>query len=178
MAHILKTVLIFPERYTFADRSFSWHDFCIIKFMKDKTSHFERMMILIGILVVTHGEFGKELLKSAELILGKQEKVMCLGLNEGDDVLKLKDKVRKGIIDLDEGEGVLVLTDMFGGSPFNVTSANLKELTFNYLTGVNLPMLIEALSSRHSYDVNTLAEMCYKSGIEGIRNMNKEILSK
>lgn len=136
------------------------------------------MIILIGILVVTHGEFGKELLKSAELILGKQENVLCLGLNEGDDVLKLKDKVKQGIIDLDEGDGVLVLTDMFGGSPFNVTSANLKELTFNYLTGVNLPMLIEALSSRHNCDVNLLADMCYKTGIEGIRNMNKEILNK
>lgn len=135
------------------------------------------MVDLIGILIVTHGEFGKELLKSSELILGKQENVLCLGLNEGDDVLKLKDKVKKSIEKLDDGEGVLVLTDMFGGSPSNVTAANLRELDFKYLTGVNLPMLIESLTSRQNCSLKELADKSFKTAIDGIKNISKEILA-
>ncbi|QSQ08079.1 PTS system fructose-specific EIIA component [Koleobacter methoxysyntrophicus] len=128
---------------------------------------------MIGILLVTHGKFGNELIKSAELIVGRQKNTLALGLEHGDDVEELRRKVKEAIKDLEQGHGVLVLTDLFGGSPSNVSTANMKEMKFQCLTGVNLPMLLEAFSSREYADLDTLADRCYHAGIEGIRNIKK-----
>ncbi|RKL63642.1 PTS mannose transporter subunit IIAB [Thermoanaerobacteraceae bacterium SP2] len=133
---------------------------------------------MIGILIVTHGEFGKELLRSAELIVGKQEKVLCLGLNHGDDIYQLKENVKHSIKELDTGKGVLVLTDLFGGSPSNVAAANLKDLKFKSLTGVNLPMLIEALISRQDHDLSEIVKLCYDAGVQGIKNIEEALQSQ
>ncbi len=130
---------------------------------------------MIGVLIVTHGNFGKELLKSAELIIGEQKNVKTLSLNHGDNVEELYSCVNKQIEQLDDGEGVLVLTDLFGGSPSNVTAANMKETYFESLTGVNLPMLIEALDSRVNYSLKDLASKVYKAGIDGIKDIRYEL---
>ena len=131
---------------------------------------------MIGILIVTHGNFGTELLKSAELIIGKQDNVKTLGLNHGDNVDELYDRVSEAIKELDNGDGVLVFTDLFGGSPSNVVARNMEHLNFYSLTGVNLPMLIEALSNRKCFSIDKLITSSYKAGYEGIRNI-REILS-
>ena len=130
---------------------------------------------MIGILVVTHGNFGTELLKSAELIIGKQENVKALSLNQGDNVEELCDNVSKSIKQLDKGDGVLVLTDLFGGSPSNVTATNMKNGHFQSLAGVNLPMLIEALDARNNEKLEELVDKVYTSGVEGIRNIRHEL---
>lgn len=130
---------------------------------------------MVGLILVTHGNFSQEILNSAELILGKQEKVVTLGLNHGDSIEKLKDDVRKALNELEEGQGVLVLTDLFGGSPTNVTAANMKEKRFECLTGLNLPMLIEALTSRSTCLFEKLAQRCREAGISGIKNLSIEL---
>jgi PTS system mannose-specific IIA component len=131
---------------------------------------------MIGILIVTHGDFGRELLKSAELIVGKQEKVKTLSLKRGDNIESLYSSVNKDIGLLDDGEGVLVLTDLFGGSPSNVTAANMKETYFESLSGVNLPMLIEALNTRvNEISLKELTNKVYKVGIDGIKNIRCEL---
>lgn len=126
---------------------------------------------MIGILIVTHGKFGQELLKSAELIIGKQENVLTLGLEHGDSIEELNDKVKTSIEKLDEGDGVLVLTDLFGGSPSNVVAKNMEQLNFHSLTGVNLPMLIEALITREIVDIEELVNSAFKAGYEGVKNI-------
>lgn len=131
---------------------------------------------MVGILIVTHGKFGHELLKSAELIIGQQENVLTLGLEHGDSIEELHQKVRNSIEKLDEGDGVLVLTDLFGGSPSNAAATNMEHLNFHSLTGVNLPMLIEALSMRECVGIEELVESAYKAGYEGIKNIG-EILN-
>ncbi|MBA1335931.1 MAG: Phosphoenolpyruvate-protein phosphotransferase of PTS system [Firmicutes bacterium] len=128
---------------------------------------------MIGILLVTHGDFGTELIKSAELIIGHQTNVKSLCLHQGDDVERLKAEVRKAIMDMDEGEGVMVLTDLFGGSPANVCAANMKDLNFSSLTGVNLPMLLEAMCSRKNNDLASTMKLSYQAGIDGIVDMKK-----
>lgn len=130
---------------------------------------------MVGILIVTHGNFGTELLKSAELIIGKQENVETLGLNLGDNVQELYNAVGEAIQRLDNGEGVLVLTDLFGGSPTNVTAGNMNKYKFESVSGVNLPMLIEALDSRNIMPLNNLLAKAIQSGIEGIKNIRKEL---
>lgn len=134
---------------------------------------YERKIPMIGILLVTHGNFGTELIKSAELIIGQQANVKSLSLHHGDDVDKLKSDVRKAIMEMDEGQGVLVLTDLFGGSPANACAANMKDLNFESLTGVNLPMLLEAMCSRKNNDLAKTAELCCMAGLEGIKDIKK-----
>ncbi|NLV75633.1 MAG: PTS sugar transporter subunit IIA [Tissierellia bacterium] len=133
---------------------------------------------MIGILIVTHGNFGLELLKSAELIIGKQENVETLSLNHGDDVEELYNNVKKSIKKLDKGEGVLVFTDLFGGSPSTATAINMKDLQFESISGVNLPMLIEALDSRNNYNLEDLVDKVIQIGIDGIKNIRNELTEK
>lgn len=130
---------------------------------------------MIGILIVTHGNFGLELLKSAELIIGKQENVETLSLNHGDDVEELYNNVKKSIKKLDKGEGVLVFTDLFGGSPSNATAINMKDLRFESVSGVNMPMLIEALDLRISYSLEELVDKVIQTGVDGIKNIRNEL---
>lgn len=126
---------------------------------------------MIGILIVTHGKFGHELLKSAELIIGQQKNVLTLGLEHGDSIEELHHQIKTSIEKLDEGDGVLVLTDLFGGSPSNAAAANMEHLNFHSLTGVNLPMLIEVLSMRECVDIGELVDSAFKAGYEGIKNI-------
>ncbi|AEM79293.1 PTS system, mannose-specific IIA component [Thermoanaerobacter thermohydrosulfuricus] len=132
---------------------------------------------MIGILVVTHGNLGKELLKSAELIVGKQERTMALGLFPGDNIEELKDNILKTIEILDEGDGVLIFIDFYGGSPANATIISSKDLGENvkveYITGVNMPMIIEALTMRKIYNLSSLKEHCIERGVCGIKDLRK-----
>lgn len=136
---------------------------------------------MIGVLIVTHGDFGKELLKSAELIVGKQSHVMTLGLFHGDSVESLRENISKAIDELDEGDGVLVFVDLYGGSPSNATAMNMeKTLTnsrFECITGVNLPMVLEALTMRTSYTLERLKEHCKQMGHQGIKDLYRELYS-
>lgn len=135
-------------------------------------------MNLIGILIVSHGNFAEELLKSAELIVGEQKQVKTLGLYHGDSVEQFFEEVSSSIKELEEGEGVLVLVDLFGGSPSNVTAASLKNINFESLTGVNLPMLLETLCLRKSYPINDLIKLAMEAGVKGVRDIKSVLESK
>ena len=111
---------------------------------------------MINILVVTHGNFGNELIKSAEMIAGKQENIESLGLFVEDDFDMFKSKVKNKIKELENEEGVLVLVDMFGGTPSNASFANLNNLDLECVTGLNLPMMLEVLINRN---IKTLKEL-------------------
>lgn len=129
---------------------------------------------MIGIIVVTHGEFSKEIIKSCELIAGPAEKVSALTLNRNDNIENLNNKFLKKLDELDDGDGVLVLTDLLGGSPSNVASVNLKKgCKYQALTGLNLPMLLEAIINREEKELEELAELCKNAGTSGINHINK-----
>lgn len=130
---------------------------------------------MIGVLIVTHGNFSVEIVKSAELIMGKQEKVKTLTLIYGDNVEILKEQIYENIKELDDGSGVIVITDFFGGSPTNATFFNMKDLKFNAVTGLNLPMLLELFCFREELDVDSLAKRITKAGIEGVRDLNEAL---
>lgn len=130
---------------------------------------------MIGIIIVTHGDFGKYIIESAELIAGKQSNIMSLGLKHGDSVEELKNTLKENIIKMDEGDGVLVFVDLFGGSPSNVTLMNMKEVRFKSITGLNMPMLLEAITSRNGCSIEELADRCADIGRSGIRELHKEL---
>lgn len=135
------------------------------------------MKALIGIIVMTHGNFSSELVKSCELIAGPAEKVATLTLNRDDNIESLNEKFVQKLEELDEGDGILVLTDLLGGSPSNVASFNLKKgRKYESLTGVNLPMLLEAMVNRDNNSLEDLVHLCMEAGISGIKHIN-EMLS-
>src|SRR5690625_953705 len=107
--------------------------------------------------------------------MGKQSSIETLELNADDDIIQFRDKVRSAANKLDTGKGVIVLTDLLGGSPYNVTAALIKENNWESITGVNLPMLMEAISSREFHSLSTLAQCCYDTGMEGIKNVRNEL---
>ena len=132
---------------------------------------------MIGILIVTHGEFGKELIKSAELIVGKQENVSSLSLKPGDDIDAFHLSIKKEIDKLNNGNGVIVFTDLFGGTPSNTVLRTMMEKKIQSITGVNLPMLLETLVLRNSdITLESLVSQCIKEGTSGIVDVSKKLL--
>ncbi len=134
---------------------------------------------LINILLLTHEDFGKAMLKSAELVLGSVDGVESLGLHRGDDIVEFCSKINKKIEELNQGDGVLVFVDLFGASPYNAAAMASSEAKVPYkcITGLSFPMLLEALTMRSSYNLDELAEHCMESGKDGIKELFKELSS-
>lgn len=107
---------------------------------------------MIGIVVVTHGDLARELVSATELILGKQDALRALPLHPDEDVDAIRDRLSQAIADVDSGEGVVILTDMFGGTPSNVALPHHVEGKVEVLMGVNLPMLLKLASARAGTD--------------------------
>ena len=127
------------------------------------------------VVIITHGNFGKELLESVEMIMGEQKDVVTRGLNLGDDVESLRADIEK-IVDENQksNKDTIVLVDLFGGSPSNIALSLLKHYDVRVMTGVNMPMLIEMLSSRNNYDygIEDLVERSYRAGTDGIKKID------
>ncbi|MCU0596990.1 MAG: PTS sugar transporter [Desulfobacterota bacterium] len=128
---------------------------------------------MIGLLIVTHCDLGKELLNAAEFIVGKIEAVDTIAITEtsGTDLLRKRIEAKVGA--LEKGDGVLILTDMFGGTPSNLSLSFLKEGKIEVLTGVNLPMVIAIVQNRPNLKVAALAEKAQEAGKMGISLASK-----
>jgi PTS system mannose-specific IIA component len=114
---------------------------------------------MIGILVVTHCQLGEALIAAAEFIIGSKPKAMLfvsIDINENAD--KLRKKIAEGIKTVDKGKGVLILTDMFGGTPSNLSYSFLEEDRVEVISGVNLPILIKAENLQSGNELNKLAK--------------------
>lgn len=129
----------------------------------------------IGVIAVTHKEAAQSLLDSAEMIFGKQENVKAVPFFENEDGQMLKRKLEEAVVELNSEDGVLFLVDLFGGTPFNASfMIAQKSQTAEIVTGLNLPMLVEALMSKGTMDLLSLAETVKKAGIDGIRSGKAE----
>jgi PTS system mannose-specific IIA component len=124
---------------------------------------------MIGILVLTHGELALQFVNTARLIgLRSEEKVAGLSIDPGDAPDMLRDQVAQAIKTVNGGSGVLILTDLFGGTPTNLSLSFLEEGKVEVVTGLNLPMLIKAINSRSDHDLSGLAKLAADSGKENI----------
>lgn len=129
---------------------------------------------MVGIIVMTHGALSEGIVDAAELITGPVTQVETLSLRREDNVNDLNAAFLAALDRVDTGDGVLVLTDLLGGSPCNVASMNLRERSYRVLSGVNLPMFIEALSSRDSAgSAEELQAACREAGVQGVKNINQ-----
>ena len=101
---------------------------------------------MIGIVIVTHSQLGDALIEAAEFILGdRPDTMVSVSINLKEDVDKLRQKISEGIKKVDNHKGVLILTDMFGGTPSNLSYSFLEEGKVEVISGVNLPILIKAV---------------------------------
>jgi PTS system mannose-specific IIA component len=113
---------------------------------------------MIGIVVVTHSQLGEALIEAAEFIVGNRpEGVVSVSIDLNQNADKLREKVAAGIKKAGREEGVLLLTDMFGGTPSNISYSFLEEGQVEVLSGVNLPILVHALNSRVKMGLSELA---------------------
>ncbi len=123
---------------------------------------------MIGLLIISHCDLGRELLNAAELILGRLEAASAISVTQTSETSELLTTISKQIVAIDQGEGVLVLTDMFGGTPSNLSLSFLKEETVEVLTGVNLPMVVEVAQCRQRMTLSELGEKAQEAGKKGI----------
>ncbi|RJQ76489.1 MAG: PTS sugar transporter subunit IIA [Desulfobacteraceae bacterium] len=131
----------------------------------------------VGVLIITHGPLARELVQTAELIVGKVEQLRTLSVDSTFDVDLLNAQVQEAITAVDRGRGTIILTDLFGGTPSNISLSFLEEGKVDVVTGVNLPMLIKLAQAREGKDLADVARLCYESGREGVY-MASEILKK
>jgi PTS system mannose-specific IIA component len=122
---------------------------------------------MIGLLLVAHAGLARELLTAAEMIVGKIDKAEAIGIAPDDQVENIRDAIAEAINTVGPDE-VIIMTDMFGGTPSNIGLSFLDENRVEVLTGVNLPMVIKFFSERTSYGVVALAERLKKCGCESI----------
>ncbi len=123
---------------------------------------------MIGGLIVTHGRLAVELLNAAEAIVGDIQNIAAVSIGWHDDVDMASDMVEKAIKRVDSGAGVLILTDMFGGTPTNIASTFLDRGAIEIVTGVNLPMLIKLTQLGPEDDLAAAAKLVRENGQNNI----------
>jgi len=121
----------------------------------------------IGVVIVTHTDYGVHLLKAAEMIIGPQENVSPISIEVGVDTAETAKLLDSAITAVEQGGGVMLLTDMFGGTPTNLSLSLFAKHHIEVVTGVNLPMLIKVLSTR-SKALDLLAADAKSAGVQGI----------
>jgi PTS system mannose-specific IIA component len=132
---------------------------------------------MIGVLITTHGNLGSELIKAAELIRGALKGIIPISIDQTKGVEDLKKEISAAIKKLDQGQGVLILTDLFGGTPSNISLSFMKEGKVEVITGVNLPMLLKLPDAREGISLKEFAQNIKDYGIKNI-SLASEILSK
>ena len=127
---------------------------------------------MVGIILASHGEFAEGILQSGAMIFGEQQNVAAVTLMPSEGPQDLREKIEAAIASFDDREQVLILVDLWGGTPFNQSSALLEgqEDKWAIVSGLNLPMLIEAYGARFSdASAHEIAQKIHQTAIEGVR---------
>ena len=119
---------------------------------------------LVGGLVVTHGQLGQELVAAAETIVGATLPIVAVSIGWNDDVAESQRKIEVAVQKVDTGKGVIILTDMFGGTPSNLALPLLKKGELEIVTGVNLPMIIKVANQAPNDSLSELVTRVKQQG--------------
>ncbi|MGO9147208.1 MAG: PTS sugar transporter subunit IIA [Desulfomonilia bacterium] len=131
---------------------------------------------MVGIIIVAHGELARAFAETAQMIVGPAEAFKACSFVQGSDVDSLRKMLKTSIKEVNRGAGVIILTDMFGGTPSNISLSFLENGKIEVITGVNLPMVITALTKRSGKDIGELARMLKEGGAKNI-HIASEILA-
>ncbi|HNS14362.1 MAG TPA: PTS sugar transporter subunit IIA [Syntrophorhabdaceae bacterium] len=123
---------------------------------------------MIGLVVAAHFNLAREMVAATELIVGKQKQFAYVDIFPDEDVEVIKGKIVSAIKETSAGDGVIILTDMFGGTPSNISLSFLEEGKVEVVAGVNLPMLIKLTIYREGKSINELAEFITQYGQKNI----------
>lgn len=133
---------------------------------------------MVGVVVVTHCELGKELISAAQLVVGEELKeFQSVSIDPKEGSEEIREKIMAAIRKVDAGQGVLILTDMYGGTPSNISLSFLEEKKIEVITGVNLPMLLKLATYHDEMDLESLATFITEYGQRNI-NLASEVLKK
>ena len=124
---------------------------------------------MIGGIIVCHGHMAEELLNALTIILGEASNIEAISIGWYDDVEDSKKKINISLKRVDQKSGVVIFTDMFGGTPSNLSFSFLKENQVEIITGVNLPMLIKFVSLQRN---NNLKDVAKKVVVQGKKNIH------
>jgi len=123
---------------------------------------------MVGLVIVCHGNMGTELISVAEMVVGRMDTAVAVSVGSRVDVDRARDEIGAAISKVRSKDGVLVLTDMFGGTPSNLALAFLDEDNVEVLTGVNLPMIIKFANHRKDKDLKELVRLVREGGVKSI----------
>lgn len=133
---------------------------------------------MIGAIVITHGNLGKELIEVAKSIVGQHDSMETISLTPGESPAELKAKIEEILSRFNLEEGVIIFTDMYGGTPMNTSLPLTLNRKIELLTGVNLPMILEFLSSREILPLGELVLKVKQSGQKTIINAKEVFLQR
>ena len=119
---------------------------------------------MIGVVLVTHGNLATELVKVMEHVVGPQDQLTTITIDPEDDMEKRREDILKSVQFVDKGLGVIILTDMFGGTPSNLAISIMEQAKIDIIAGVNLPMLIKLASVRSTETISDAVAQAREAG--------------
>jgi len=119
---------------------------------------------LIGVVLVTHGRLAIEMVAALEHVVGPQARIATVCIGPDDDMERRRDDIQKAVASVESGAGVVVLTDMFGGTPSNLAISIMEAGKVEVIAGVNLPMLIKLASARGSESLAAAVTQAQEAG--------------
>lgn len=119
---------------------------------------------MIGMVLVTHGRLAEEFIAATEHVVGEQTNVRAICIGPDDDMEQRRQEILQAIAEVDKGQGVIVLTDMFGGTPSNLAISIMDKANVEVIAGMNLPMLIKLASIRQTESLAEAVAGAQESG--------------
>ena len=119
---------------------------------------------MIGLIIVTHGRLGAEILATLHHITGHQQAISVIGIAPDDDPEECLNKIRTEVDNLNQGAGVIIATDLFGGTPSNLAISLIEPNKVEVMAGVNLPALVKLISIRKETPIATAVKLAIESG--------------
>lgn len=131
------------------------------------------------VIVVSHGSYARGLVDTVQMIAGKQEDLEAFGLESEESVDTLKEKIRQSIEQASQEEEILILTDIFYGSPFNTVISLMPEYDLYHVTGINLPLMMEVImgriSGKHAEEICKELLKAAPDTVRDVRELYKEV---
>jgi PTS system mannose-specific IIA component len=128
---------------------------------------------MIGLIIITHGNLGQEMLAALEHVLGPQKNAKAVAIGPHDDMEERRQLLIQEVKAVEGGQGVVIFTDMFGGTPSNLAISLLQEKGIEVIAGVNLPMLIKFSSLRQSEPLSKVITEAQEAGRKYINVASK-----
>ena len=130
---------------------------------------------MVGILIISHGRLAEALISSVQSLVGNLQRIKGVSIWPKDREKEIKDRIQQNMAEVDDGDGVVILTDVMGGTPTNLSLSFLEDGKVEVVTGVNMPMLLTLSSYRKERSLREIGKLVKKSGRRSI-TLAKELL--